>query len=418
MFTGFWVVLNLLAMLVHMGPASGSADLRNFMYLTGQHPVMPVHMAEQQDITHMALAFMPSGVFNRRGQHDVDGNPHEWPPLFQSINHTRMLVNPKTKLLVAIGGWGDTFGFEKGAQSPKSRQRFAHNVAAMVTATGADGVDIDWEYPGGNGEDYREVPNAEKAWEITAYPLLLAAIREALGPDKILSAAVPGKPEDMLAFTPDTVPDIMRSVDFLNVMTYDLMNRRNTVTTHHSGVQNSLTAVDAYIAAGCDARRINFGLAFYVKYYKTEHDDCVRRKNQTGSALGCRTLLMEDPDTGADLGRAAAFSWHDNVPEEVQASFARAQTDGTYDKEGGGYYYWDEDADLWWSFDTAEAIASEKIPRVLQARKLGGVFAWGLGEDGPKYEHFTSMCRAWKKVRDDGWGMAGRNNSSEIRDEL
>ncbi|CAK7220619.1 hypothetical protein SBRCBS47491_004250 [Sporothrix bragantina] len=366
----------------------------------------------------MALAFMPSSVFNRKAQHDADGNPHTWPPLFQSINYTRTLVNPKTKLLVAIGGWGDTFGFEKGARTPKSRQRFASNVATMVAAMGADGVDIDWEYPGGNGEDYKQVPNSERAWEIEAYPLLLAAIREALGPDKIISAAVPGKPGDMLAFTPDKVPDIMRSVDFLNVMTYDLMNRRDTVTTHHSGVQNSLVAVDAYIAAGCDAQRINFGLAYYVKYYKTEHDDCMERKRQTGSALGCRTLLMEDPDTGADLGRAGGFSWHDDVPEEVQDSFARAQTEGTYDKEGGGYYYWDEDEDLWWSFDTAEAIVNEKFPRVLQARKLGGVFAWGLGEEGPKFEHFIETSRAWKRVRDDGWGSHAHNVSSDPRDEL
>ena len=35
MFVGFWVVLTLLAMLVHMGPASSTSELRNFMYLTG-----------------------------------------------------------------------------------------------------------------------------------------------------------------------------------------------------------------------------------------------------------------------------------------------------------------------------------------------------------------------------------------------
>ena len=360
---------------------------------------------------------MPSSIFNRDRQHDDHGVPLEW-PLFQSINSTRALVNPKTKLLVAIGGWGDTAGFAKGALTNESRQRFARNVALMVETSGADGVDIDWEYPGGNGEDYKQVPNSKRAWEIKAYPLLLAAIREALGPDKIISAAVPGKPGDMLAFTPDTVPEIMRSVNFLNVMTYDLMNRRDTVTTHHSGVQNSLVAVDAYIAAGCPAQRINFGLAFYVKYYKTEHENCVEQRRTTGTALGCRTLLMEDPDTGADLGRAGAFSWHDEVPDHLQTSFARAQTDGTYDKEGGGYYYWDEDEDLWWSFDTAKAIVKEKFPRVLQARKLGGVFAWGLGEDAPDFRHFASTSRAWKKVRDDGWQVNVYDEDTAARDEL
>lgn len=378
---------------------------------------MPVHLVELQHITHLALAFMPSGVFNRDSQSDADGSPLGW-PLFQSIESIRPLVNPETKLLVAIGGWGDTAGFAKGALTECSRQRFAGNVAAMVAATGADGVDIDWEYPGGNGEDYKQVPNAERAWEIASYPLLLAAIRSALGPDKILSAAVPGRRENMLAFTPSTVPAIMRSVDFLNVMTYDLMNRRDTVTSHHSSVLNSLAAVDAYMAAGCDAHRINFGLAFYVRYYRTEHDDCAERLRQNGSAIGCRTVLMEDPGTGADLGQAGAFSWHDSVPDHLEASFEKALAQGTLDKESGGHCYWDEDEDLWWSFDTADVIVNEKIPRILQKRKLGGVFAWGLGEDGPKFEHFTAMSRAWKKVRDDGCGVSGHIASSVARDEL
>ncbi|CAK7262705.1 hypothetical protein SEPCBS57363_000179 [Sporothrix epigloea] len=412
-----FAVLSLLAMLVHMAIAGCTSELRNFMYLTGQHPAMPVHLVEQQCITHLALAFMPSGVFNRDSQSDVNGSPLDW-PLFRSIEFTRPLVNAETKLLVAIGGWGDTAGFAEGALTEGSRQRFAGNVAAMVAATGADGVDIDWEYPGGNGEDYKQVPNAERAWETAAYPLLLAAIRRALGPSKILSAAVPGRPEDMLAFTASTVPAIMRSVDFLNVMTYDLMNRRDTVTAHHSSVQNSLAAVDAYMAAGCDAQHINFGLAFYVRYYKTEHNDCAERRLQNGSAIGCRTLLMEDPETGADLGRAGAFSWHDSVPGYLESSFDKALAQGTFDKESGGYYYWDEDEDLWWSFDTVDAIANEKIPRILQERKLGGVFAWGLGEDGPKFQHFSAMSRAWKKVKDDGRGASNHVASSTARDEL
>ena len=222
-----------------------------------------------QDVTHAALAFMPSRLFNGNNEDRV-----EW-PLFTTVDFVRHFFSPSTKILVAIGGWGDTDAFVHGARTSSTRRQFARNVAAMVQATGADGVDIDWEYPGGNGEDYKIIPNSQKEWEIEAYPLLLAEIRRALGPDKVISAAVPGKPGDMLAFTPMTVPRIMAQVDFLNVMTYDLLNRRDNITKHHSGVVNSLEAVDAYISAGCSPDRINFGLAFYVKYCKTEHESCL-----------------------------------------------------------------------------------------------------------------------------------------------
>lgn len=41
--------------------------------------------------------------------------------------------------MVAIGGWGDTSGFDTAARTGESRARFARNVADMVHDTGADG---------------------------------------------------------------------------------------------------------------------------------------------------------------------------------------------------------------------------------------------------------------------------------------
>jgi GH18 family chitinase len=92
------------------------------------------------NVTHVALAFMQSDVFN-------DANRTEW-PLFTTIEEVRLKFLKGTIIQVAIGGWGDTMGFEKAAKSEQSRTLFAENVKAMLDATGADGADIDWEYPG------------------------------------------------------------------------------------------------------------------------------------------------------------------------------------------------------------------------------------------------------------------------------
>lgn len=206
-------------------------------------------------------------------------------------------------------------------------------------------------------------------------------------PGKILSAAVPGLTRDMLAFTHETVPRIMRHLDFLNVMTYDLMNRRDTVTKHHTGIQLSADAIDAYISNGASPRAINLGFAFYTKYFRTSHEACAKAE----SPIGCPTLLLEDPETGADLGQGGGFSWHDPVPADVAESFTRALDKGTYDEQEGGYYYWDGEEDIWWTFDTADAI--KRKVRLL-VKGLGGVFAWGLGEDAPVFEHLTALNEA------------------------
>lgn len=102
--------------------------------------VVPSDRHLVDSITHVVLAFMRSDVFN------VDKTPLEF-PLFTSVAEARQEFNANTKIMVAIGGWGDA-GFEEAARDDSSRKRWAKQVKAMVDQTGADGVDIDWEYPG------------------------------------------------------------------------------------------------------------------------------------------------------------------------------------------------------------------------------------------------------------------------------
>lgn len=75
---------------------------------------------------------MRSDTFN------AEDAPTEW-PLFMTVQETRAKFHSGTVIQVAIGGWGDTTGFEEAASSESNRKRFARNVAAMVQATGADG---------------------------------------------------------------------------------------------------------------------------------------------------------------------------------------------------------------------------------------------------------------------------------------
>ena len=189
----------------------------------------------------------------------------------------------------------------------------------------------------------------------------------------------------MYAFTKNTIPEISASLDFFNIMTYDLMNRRDNITKHHTGVVLSLDSVSAYLDNGVLPEKANLGFAFYVKWFKTDP-----KGNCFQNPIGCKTVLMEDPATGADLGQAGAFAWSDNVPPNLEHSFQRALKGGVYDSIQGGHYYWDSGENIWWSWETPEAIA-KKFPLIIGKRKLGGVFAWGLGEDAGTWAHLKAL---------------------------
>lgn len=195
-----------------------------------------------------------------------------------------------------------------------------------------------------------------------------------------------------------------KSVDFLNVMTYDLMNRRDNVTKHHSGTMESEDAVDLYSGRGFPVPDLNLGLAFYVKWFKTAQNETCSRL----PPIGCRTELMEEPVTGADLGKAGAFSWHDEVPHELADSFKRAMENGVDDGEEAafkGHYYFDEQDRIFWSWDTPSSIRI-KLDEVFHVGdNIGGLFAWGLGEDAPHFEHLKAVNDALQAWETDfnGW---------------
>lgn len=233
----------------------------------------------------------------------------------------------------------------------------------------------------GNRDDYKLIPNTERVWEIEAFVSLLQELRAAIGRDKLLSVAVPGLERDLMAFTNSTVPRILEEVDWINVMAYDLMNRRDTIVKHHSGVDMSKESIRLYMDRGAPPHRLNLGLGYYTKAFLTQ--EC-----NPDHLLKCPTQLLEDPKTGADLGKTAGFSWHDTVPADLEKSFAKAQTHGQYFKDGS-YGYWDAEEKRWWTYDTPKSI-KHKFRNIIRPNRLGGVFAWGLGEDAPAFEHLKA----------------------------
>lgn len=240
------------------------------------------------------MAFANSSLFTTRPA-------GEYKP-FIPVADIRKRLAPNATVLIAIGGWGDTAGFSKGAANADSRDEYARNVADMLYKHGFDGVDIDWEYPGGNGEDYKINPNEKKRGEIETFPQLLASIRRAIR-DKILSIAVPGREVDMIAYTKQQAPKIWQSVDFVNVMTYDLMNRRENVTKHHSDFEGSLKTVNKYICLGLQPSKINLGFAFYAKWFTTAPG-----ANCTATPVGCKVVPMERVE-GSDNGNSGAVTF-------------------------------------------------------------------------------------------------------------
>lgn len=224
-------------------------------------------------------------------------------------------------------------------------------------------------------------------------------------------------------------------------MTYDLMNRRDNVTLHHTDVAGSLATVNTYLEMGLPARKAILGFAYYAKWFTTDPaSDCAT------NALGCGTVAMED-EYGNDLGLQGALTFEPAnmvvtpIPTNLtvspdgscgaavgykcpgtlccsqygycgdtaghcgtgctegygrctgtslSTSWQKALKDGIADTVKGGQYYWDSSANIFWTWDTPQFIA-EKFEKIVKAKKLGGVMAWSLGEDTYDNSHLLAV---------------------------
>ncbi|KAH7120049.1 glycoside hydrolase superfamily [Dactylonectria estremocensis] len=352
------------------------------------------HASESKGINYVNVAFANSSLFAS----DPAG---QYTP-FMSVSDIRLLFDEEVKACLAIGGWADTTEFSEGAKTPESRQAYAKNVADAIDGLGFDCT--------------------------------------AIG-DKELSIAVPGLERDMIAYTPEQVAKMNSVVGFVNVMSYDLMNRRDNRTTHHTSVNATLACVNTYIARGFDAAKLNFGIPFYAKWFTT------KQGVTCDHPIGCATELLEVAD-GSDTGLSGAVTFEsknfDEAPQEltltsngscgcgdaeccseagfrdcgsgttteycgagcqsaygrcegpdVIKSFQKAMVHSRTDSAAGAQRYWGVETRLFWSWDTAGLIVSKF--NVLFDRGAGGCMAWSLGEDDHDWSHLKAMQRGYDR---------------------
>lgn len=176
---------------------------------------------------------------------------------------------PQLKVLLSLGGWcgckacSDVFSTEAG------RAEFARSTLALLQTYEADGLDLDWEYPGIEGcPDHPWKP--EDRAHFTA---LIAELRRVLGPGYELSFAAGG----FDTFFDQSVEwgKVMPLVNRVNLMSYDLVSGFSTMTGHHTPLYSSARqqrSVDYGVryldALGVPLRKIVIGAAFYARTWE------------------------------------------------------------------------------------------------------------------------------------------------------
>ncbi|KAI1346576.1 glycoside hydrolase superfamily [Xylaria sp. FL0043] len=394
--------------------ASFSNAFRNVMYIDIWHSNLPTNRTITAGITHVIMAFVDPKNFST-----TEYLPS--PPLM-SVQDVRSYFDNGTKVGIALGGWGDYSASFSLVSTKENRTTFATNLANWMEKEGYDFVDIDWEYPGGNGA----LATPDPAAEIENFPPFLEAIKGALKPGRGISLPVAATPVGMAAFkSPEQTKPIWDSIDFITVMAYDYVNRASHMTGHHTDVEASKVAVQRYLDLGLSAEKINLGFAFYAKYFAVD-DSC----DNFTVPDACSIVPAQYPN-GTDNYKSGVLTYESRYinPQPVPtlqgvhpggicgynnntltsynytiASFKKARENFKYDEAKGGLWYFDETTSpkLFWTWENTD-LMSRKFDEIVNnpEHKLGGISGWSLGENTAGWDHVQQM-RNMTQLRNSG----------------
>lgn len=238
--------------------------------------------------------------------------------------------NPELKIILSVGGWGGCEPCSELFASSRGRSEFAVSAKALIEQFGADGIDLDWEYPAIEGfPGHRFVPEDRHN-----FTLLVKELREVLGSSKEVSFAAGGFTE----FLKNSIEwdQVMPVVDKVNVMTYDLVNGYSTRTGHHTPLfscadqmESTDHAVRYLDSIGVPRNKIVIGAAFYARVWEevSQENNGLFQQGKFKSFVAFRQLEAYFETHGPFL------EWWDSTAQAPYAYSASNRLFATYDDQ-------------------------------------------------------------------------------------
>ena len=263
------------------------------------------------------------------------------------------------KVLPSIGGWTLSNNFPGIAADPTKRATFAQACVDLIQTYGFDGIDLDWEYPAISGfPNHRFTPEDKPN-----FTELIKSLREQLGKKATITFAAGG----FKKFAEQAVnwSDVMPLINYVNLMTYDLVGGYSTVTGHHTPLystskqkESADNCIQYLLSIGVPAKKLIMGAAFYARTWEG---------------------VIEENNGLYQKGKFKSFIGFKDFPARIS-------------EKDGFVFYWDADAQAPYAYNAKEKVYAtfddkqsiEAKTKYVIKNKLGGIMFWQLGDDNAK----------------------------------
>ena len=253
---------------------------------------------------------------------------------------------PHIKTLLSIGGWTWSNDFSDIYADPAKHAVHCDSILWYLTNYELDGIDIDWEYPGVQGEGDNVVRSCNgHEGDQTVSPCDAENFRgfvnycgprlEAQG--KLLTMALPCDPHKYNDYSnlPSNqageldLDGMIANIDSIDLLSYDLKGSWSPFTGHHSGLgQNNnessyfntypesefyiQSCVQGYVANGVPPKKISVGVPVYGHSWKGI-EDVAKGNPPIPGLFNTHTGVPKGTWDGGKWGISGVFDYEDIV---------------------------------------------------------------------------------------------------------
>ncbi len=270
---------------------------------------------------------------------------------------------PKIKVSITLGG--GTYSpdkFSRVISSYKGREKIIANVVEKLQQIDFDGVAIDWEFPNSN-KDKVNFTLFIKDLKVKMDNLAISTKKKYL-----LSYSVPAG--SWIAKFID-IPKTLKYVDYIEIMSYDLVGRSSEMTGHLANLYSSIDgewstskAVDYFYSIGVPKEKMLMGVPFYgIKF------DYVKSKNNNG--------LYQDIDNQKS-NRVHYISYSQIMIYYITDKNFKL----FFSDEANSSYLFNEKEQQFITFLNQNEVS--RIVNYIKTNKMYGVMIWHLWQDDYK----------------------------------
>lgn len=264
--------------------------------------------------------------------------------------------NPGLKVVLSLGGWGGCKTCSDVFNTPEGRKEFAQSVKETSSYFKTDGIDLDWEYPAIKGfPGYRYRSEDRKN-----FTELLREIRQANGDSFEISFAAGG----FTTYIDSSIEwkEINRYINFINIMSYDLVHGYSTISGHHTPLfstseqkESTDNAVQMLLKKGIEPEKLVIGAAFYGRFFQIEEGSNV------------------------DLYKPCKFLHGFSFKNSVDSLSSDNGFKQRWDEEAKAPYAINTNRRILATFDNEKSVALKT--KYALKNKLGGIMFWQLCDD-------------------------------------